>query len=222
LSPKSAPAVAGLSPLRYSHSHESVLAFERNRVLIDLAAQGKRVLELGCADGFISRHLVERGCRVVGVEISSEAAGLARQWCKKVVVHDLNDRRWMDQAGCDFDTVLCGDVLEHLVNPLQTLREIARLLTPDGRVVMCLPNVAHIRVRMNLLVGKFDYTPTGILDSTHLRFFTQKTARRLIEEAGYQLISFVPIVGGGLLTRPLRLFFPNLFAVQMIYAAKRT
>ena len=212
-----------LSALRYAVAHDAVVAhkFGRHRVLVDLAAQGRRILELGCATGFISRHLTERGCSVTGVEVSAEAAEHARPWCEKVIVHDLSQSGWSEQTGGGFDTVLCGDVLEHLANPERTLKEIAGLLTPEGRVIISLPNIAHIRIRAKLLLGRFDYEPAGIMDVTHLRFFTFKTARELIENAGYRITWSTPIVGGGALTRPLRMVFPRLFAGQMIFVAKK-
>lgn len=212
-----------LSALRYSMRHEAVLGdkFGRNRVLVDLAGQGRRILELGCSTGFISRHLKEKGCSVTGVEISPEAAELARPWCEKVIIHDLSQSGWSEQTGGGFDTVLCGDVLEHLASPERTLKEIAELLTPDGRVIISLPNIAHVRIRAKLLLGRFEYEPAGILDATHLRFFTFKTARELIQSAGYRITWSTPIVGGGPLTRPLRMMFPELFAGQMIFVAQR-
>lgn len=212
-----------LSALRYGMPDDSLLndKFGRNRVLVDLAAQGRQILELGCATGFISRHLKERGCTVTGVEISPEAAEYARQWCDRVIVHDLSQSGWSEQTGQGFDTVICGDVLEHLPDPGRTLKEIAGLLTPEGRVVISLPNIAHIRVRAKLLLGRFDYEPGGIMDVTHLRFFTFKSARQLIEGAGYRITWFTPIVGGGPLTRPVRMMLPELFAGQMIFVAQR-
>lgn len=212
-----------LSALRYNVPHEAVLGdkFGRNRVLVDLAAEGRRVLELGCSTGFISRHLTERGCSVTGVEVSAEAAEHARPWCEKVIVHDLSQSGWSEQTGGCFDTVLCGDVLEHLASPERTLKEIGGLLAPGGRVIISLPNIAHIRVRAKLLLGRFDYEPAGILDVTHLRFFTFKTARELIESAGFRITWSSPIVGGGPLTRPVRMLFAGLFAWQMIFVAKK-
>jgi len=209
------------SALRYSYNYEAVLdnPHGRNRIFIDLASQGRKVLELGCADGFISRHLQERGCHVTGVEVDSEAAERARQWCEQVVVYNLNRPDWIEQVGRDFDTVLCGDVLEHLVNPELALHQIHQVLAPQGRIIICVPNIAHLRVRLKLLSGKFDYESTGILDVTHLRFFTYKTARALIERAGYKIVSYHPCVGGGIMTRRFRRIFHKLFAVSMMFVA---
>jgi len=210
-----------LSALRYSLEHDAVLGgkYSRNRIFIDLACQGKRILELGCAAGYISRHLQERGCRVTGVEIDAEAAEHARTWCEKVVVHDLNDLDWVDQVGVGFDTILCGDVLEHLVQPENILWHIQRLLAPGGRVIICLPNVAHIRVRLKLLFGKFEYDSAGVMDVTHLRFYTYKTARELIEHSGFKIVSYQPTVGGGAATRWLRVLFHKLFAGGLLFVA---
>jgi 2-polyprenyl-3-methyl-5-hydroxy-6-metoxy-1,4-benzoquinol methylase len=207
---------ANLTAMRYHTALGEKHA--RNHIFVDLAAQGSRILELGCADGFISKHLVKRGCIVTGVEVDAEAAEHAKKWCEKVFVCDLNRPGWSGTLGRDFDTVLCGDVLEHLVDPWSTLREISKVLTKERRVIISLPNIANLRIRLNLLMGRFNYQPGGILDITHLRFFTLKTARELIEESGYRIVSFHPVVGGRV-TRPIRLLFPRLFAGQMIFVA---
>jgi 2-polyprenyl-3-methyl-5-hydroxy-6-metoxy-1,4-benzoquinol methylase len=215
------PPVRRLSALRYSMEHDLVLGskYSRHRIFIDLACQGKRILELGCADGYISRHLNERGCRVTGVEIDAEAAGRARPWCEKVVVHDLNHPEWVQQVGDGFDTVLCGDVLEHLVQPEIILWQIHRVLAPGGRVIICLPNIAHIRIRLKLLFGKFEYASAGTMDVTHLRFYTYKTARELIEHSGFKIVSYHPLVGGGAPTRWLRVRLHKLFAGGIMFVA---
>jgi 2-polyprenyl-3-methyl-5-hydroxy-6-metoxy-1,4-benzoquinol methylase len=218
---KEGPPVARLSALRYSQPHDTLLGnkYNRNRVFVDLACQGNRILELGCADGFISRHLTERGCLVTGVEIDAEAADQARRWCQKVVVSDLNSTDWTERVGSGFDAILCGDVLEHLVQPEIALWHIHRLLAPGGRVIICLPNITHIRIRMKLLFGKFEYASAGILDVTHLHFYTYKTARELIERSGFRIVSYQPMVGGGALTHWLRVLFHKLFAGGLMFVA---
>jgi O-antigen biosynthesis protein len=206
-----------LSAARYENS---VIAEGRNRVFLDLAAQGQKILEFGCSTGFLSRHLVERGCKVTGVEIEAEAAEKARQWCDQVFVADLNKPDWADGFSRNYDTILFGDVLEHLVDPTRVLRQAAELLLPDGRVVISLPNIAYWKIRASLLMGKFEYTSVGILDVTHLRFFTPATARRLIEESGYRLISTHPILSKGKLGGQIRRLFPGLFTMQTIFVAQ--
>jgi 2-polyprenyl-3-methyl-5-hydroxy-6-metoxy-1,4-benzoquinol methylase len=196
--------------------------FSRNHVFVEVAAQGHRILEFGCANGFISRHLTERGCRVTGVEVDEEAAGQARQWCEKVVVTDLNKHEWVEQVGYDFDTILFGDVLEHLLHPEETLHNASRVLAPQGRVIISLPNIAHWTVRRSLLFGRFEYESAGLLDITHRRFFTPASARKFIEEAGYRIESTQFFVNGGALGRRIRLLAPNLFATQMMFVARNS
>jgi len=196
------------------------LALGRNRIFVELAAQGRRILECGCSTGYLSRHLAERGCTVTGIEIDADAAEQARQWCERVLVTDLNNLEWMNGLARDYDTILFGDVLEHLVHPEIVLRKASELLAPGGRVIVCLPNIAHWRIRASLLMGRFEYTPTGIMDVTHLRFFTPKSARKFIEDSGYDVISTHLIVGGGRIGGHIRRLLPGLFTRQMIFVAR--
>ncbi len=148
---------------------------------------GSRVLELGCATGYLSRYLKEeRGCRVVGVELDEAAAERARAHCERVVVGDLDQldlAALLDEGA--FDVILAGDVLEHLKSPGRVLASARRLLAPGGRFVATIPNVAHGDLRLALLAGRFTYQRLGLLDETHLRFFTHAGVLALFEEAGY-------------------------------------
>ena len=211
------------SALRYSCDYETVLKnpYGRHRIFVDQAAKGRRILELGCADGFISRHLKERGCQITGIEIVPQAAEQARQWCDKVVIYDLNRPDWPGHVDAGYDTVLCGDVLEHLVNPELVLKQVREILSPGGRVLVCVPNIAHLRIRLRLLFGRFEYESTGIMDMTHLRFYTYSTARKMIESAGFQIQSYHPMLGGGALTHWFRRMFHTLFAGNMLFVAVR-
>jgi 2-polyprenyl-3-methyl-5-hydroxy-6-metoxy-1,4-benzoquinol methylase len=201
--------------------------YDRTQKLLEWVGEGKRVLEMGCSTGYISRLLAERKCDVTGVEIDPAAAEKARAHCREVVVLDVNSPLWVESIGeRTFDVVLFADVLEHLVDPWRTLREVAGLLD-RGTVVISLPNVVHFLTRTKIALGQFDYTPTGILDHTHLRFFTIKTARALIESSGYRVTRFHPAIGGGRLSDRVRFalqfsarFAPGLFAYQMLFEAR--
>jgi 2-polyprenyl-3-methyl-5-hydroxy-6-metoxy-1,4-benzoquinol methylase len=198
-------------------------AFDRNRIFVEEARKYRSVLETGCATGFLSRQIAAWGARVVGIEIDKEAAAIAGQTCARVLSCDLNSPDWVHQIGEQFSLVTFGDVLEHLNNPVAVLRQTRELLTPDGRVLICLPNIAHWTIRAQLLAGNFRYQSVGILDFTHLRFFTVNSARQFLVESGYRILWFRPIIGGrfnGKL-RPLWQFFanvlPGLFAYQMMF-----
>ena len=101
-----------------------------------------------------------------------------------------NLNREIPEVAGPFDAILYGDVLEHLVDPLRVLVELDRALVPDGFVVISVPNIAHLYIRLLLLVGRFDYIDRGILDDSHLRFFTERSLRALIADAGLTVERF--------------------------------
>jgi 2-polyprenyl-3-methyl-5-hydroxy-6-metoxy-1,4-benzoquinol methylase len=152
---------------------------------LSFVGYNKSVLEVGCSTGYITKILAERGCDVVGIELDPDAAKLAEQWAERVVVGNIDEGEvWNYVKDESFDVVLLGDVLEHLRDPLLSLRQAVRKLKPSGFVVTSLPNVAHGDVRMSLLQGRFRYREVGLLDRTHIKFFTLDTARELLNEAG--------------------------------------
>lgn len=153
---------------------------------LTLIGEGKRVLEIGCATGFMSKALTEQqGCKVSAVEIDPAAAERAKAYCEQVVCGDIERLDLQQEFSGLFDVVLFGDVLEHLRDPVEVLRKVKHLLHPDGYVVASLPNVTHLSVALELLQGRFPYRPTGLLDETHLRFFSAENVRQLFATAGY-------------------------------------
>jgi O-antigen biosynthesis protein len=156
---------------------------------LSMIGYNKSVLEVGCSTGYFTKILAERGCSVVGIEIDCDAARTAEQWADRVVVGNIDDGDvWDEVKDESFDVVVLGDVLEHLRDPLGSLRQAARKLKPSGFVVTSLPNVAHGDVRIGLMQGQFRYRPTGLLDRTHLRFFTLESIRDLLKEAGLVVV----------------------------------
>ncbi len=157
-------------------------------MMLDLVGRDKRVVEFGCATGYMSRWLIAAGCRVTGVEVDPVMAAQARAICDEVIVADLDTRRIVDLLqGSAYDVAIFGDVLEHLRDPWRVLDETRYVLAEGGFVVISIPNIAHGNVRLALLHGEFDYQDLGLLDNTHLRFFTLKTVRELCLRAGYQI-----------------------------------
>ncbi len=167
-----------------------------------LIAPGSHVLEVGTGNGGVSRLLKRQlSCHVVGVDLSEESGATARQWCDRFVVGDITSPATLDAIAGDYDYVLFFDVLEHLADPLHILREVrARTVSRRSRIIVTLPNVLVWHVRVRLLLGRFDYTESGTLDRTHLRFFTPRTARQLLEDAGLEVVHadfswHVPAIG---------------------------
>jgi 2-polyprenyl-3-methyl-5-hydroxy-6-metoxy-1,4-benzoquinol methylase len=163
----------------------------------------------------------------VGVEVDPVAAAEARKFCNEVLSCDLNSPEWIEGLPKQgFDVILMGDVLEHLIEPQAVLEQIQPLLGLNASIIISLPNIVYWGTRLKILFGRFEYESFGILDHTHLRFYTPKTARKMIEGAGYEIIRFHPVFGGPLsnYARPLwqRLanWFPGFFAGQMLFEAK--
>ena len=150
------------------------------------AGQGRRLLDVGAADGLLSRGLTERGWKVTGIEADPRAASAGAEHCERMIVADLD----ADVPALDgpFDAIVCADILEHLRDPAAALAALVRALAPGGDVVISIPNVAHLWMRLSLLAGRFEYAERGILDRTHLRFFTRRTLRGLLHDAGLRVI----------------------------------
>ena len=165
---------------------------DSHTLMVRLVGAQKRVLDVGCASGYLARVLVEHGCTVSGVEFDAAAAEEARPTLHQLVVGDLEQLDLLAEFGPGgFDVVVLGDVLEHLRDPLPVLKGIRPLLAPGGYVVISIPNVAHAAVRLSLLMGRFDYRPLGLLDTTHLRFFTRESLSGLLRDAGLGATDFL-------------------------------
>jgi SAM-dependent methyltransferase len=167
------------------------------------------------------------GCEVVGIELNPEAAKRAAQHCATVIVGDV-EKDALERLTGKFDVITFGDVLEHLVCPGAVLLRSRAYLTENGCVLVSLPNVAHYTIRLRLLLGRFDYEQCGLMDHTHLRFFTLRTAKRMLEEAGYAICDFDVVHemrGTRLLRRYKRLesfikrHFATLIALQFVFKA---
>lgn len=156
--------------------------------LVLMTGENKQVLEVGPATGYITQALRDRGCRVTGLEIDPAAAEISAAFAERMIVGDIEAMDLEEELGGErFDVVMYGDVLEHLVDPEKVLVKTRSILTPGGRVVASIPNVAHASVRLSLLGGRFRYRDDGLLDRTHLRFFTRESIEALFDAAGYEL-----------------------------------
>lgn len=171
-------------PLRYA-TNVVIGPPNAHTFLLEMVGRDCDVLELGTGAGGMTQALSEIGCKVVGVEIDAAAAEQAGAFADQVVVGDLTTLDLASELGEGrFDVLVFGDVLEHLPDPLAALRSTRSLLRPGGHVVVSVPNIAHGDVRLALLAGRFDYADLGLLDATHLRFFTWASLRTLLRDAG--------------------------------------
>jgi 2-polyprenyl-3-methyl-5-hydroxy-6-metoxy-1,4-benzoquinol methylase len=156
--------------------------------MLELVGSNKDVLDVGCNTGYLATALIAHGCTVTGVEKNPEAAEQASKRLERVLVADLEFVDLESEFGRDtFDAVIFGDVLEHLRDPLRVLRGARSLLRPGGYVVISVPNIAHGDVRLALLGGHFNYGGVGLLDDTHLRFFTRESLVKFLADCGFVL-----------------------------------
>jgi O-antigen biosynthesis protein len=158
--------------------------------LLRLVGSGKKVLECGCATGYISKVLKERySCEVTGIELLPDAAKEAEKYCKRVLVGDLEEMDFTDLLKDErFDVITFGDVLEHLKYPADVLSKMRPLLAEEGYILASIPNIAHLSVLLELLNGRFDYRSSGLLDESHLRFFTKKSILSLFTKSGFKIV----------------------------------
>jgi methionine biosynthesis protein MetW len=200
-------------------------------------AEGRRVLDVGCGTGGVALSIRDRfAADIIGIEPNSERAAVARNRGIQVFQEPLSENFFADHGLFDF--IVFADVLEHLADPGEMVVLAKRGLAPGGSIIVSVPNVAHWFVRLDLLRGRFEYRDTGIMDATHLRWFTRDTLFAWLRKLGFQITGFTTTVNIDLpeygerlpwkyLSRPFKVRlvrmlvrgFPTLFACQFIVKA---
>lgn len=178
---------------KYS-SHYWVLKFlssERGRL---------RILDVGASKGYLGASLRQLGHSVVGIERDRASAEAARRYYDSFHVHDIEDFEFSYRG--EFDYLLFADILEHLRDPISVLRRSVASLKESGKIIVSVPNVANVIIRLSLLLGRFNYADRGILDESHLRFYTQASLKRMLDGASYRILDIVPT------PLPVQLVFP--------------
>lgn len=179
-----------------THTNEKMHVYRRDidarertslSVLAGLVAPGARVLDLGTGSGALGRYLREhRGAHVDGVTYNAEEAAAAAPYYARVELADLDTDDWAARfQGEHYDAIVCADVLEHLKWPERVLAACTNLLAPQGRLLISIPNVGYSGLVAELLEGEFAYREEGLLDRTHLRFFTHRSLLRFLREQGW-------------------------------------
>ena len=176
-------------PGAYLHRYAEMDAQPRGDLAAKLPEGARCVLDVGCSRGATGAALRARGVsRIVGIEPDSDDASEAALAYDLVLARRLEDVP-ADEFGAEFDGILFGDVLEHLVDPSDALARVRSWLTSSGVVVASVPNVGNWAIVADLLAGRFDYVPYSILSGTHVRHFTRQTIRDLFEATGFRVSS---------------------------------
>lgn len=190
-----------------------------------------KVLDVGCNTGKLGKELKKRkDCVVLGIDLFEESLEIAKTRLDNVKKIDLEkyEKPFQDK----FDVIVFADVLEHLRYPEKTLKIYKGMLNEEGFIIASIPNIANIKIRFSLLLGKWNYQESGILDKSHLRFFTKKTMKDLFQSSGYKIKIVDYTSGFSFLVfryfKPLKRIrkilcgiWPSLFAFQFIVRGKK-
>jgi 2-polyprenyl-3-methyl-5-hydroxy-6-metoxy-1,4-benzoquinol methylase len=170
---------------------ESYYANRRPEVVALVPPSTKKLLDVGCGYGALGADARRLGVReIYGIELFADAGRIAKATFDAVAVGDIES---MQIPWSGFDCIVCADVLEHTRDPWAVLRKLKNSLAVNGVIVASIPNVAHISVVLKILMDRFEYEDSGILDRTHLRFFTKHTIEQLFSSTGFtiQTIDYV-------------------------------
>jgi 2-polyprenyl-3-methyl-5-hydroxy-6-metoxy-1,4-benzoquinol methylase len=169
----------------------------RHDVIDVICRRPNRVLELGCGAGATSAAIKELfECEAWGIEINEAAAETARKKLDRVITANI-DNQTPELPRDYFDLVICADVLEHLVAPDNALGNLREFMAPDSQIIASIPNISYLPALMKIVRDRFEYEPDGVLDNTHLRFFTPHTMRKLFTDAGFEVITLINLRAKG-------------------------
>jgi len=160
----------------------------RDFVAVLAADKNARILELGCGNGATGALALQDGkCGTyVGIEMFEPMAREAEKVLSAVHIGDVQSMK-LPYEPASFDVLICSEVLEHLMDPDAVLADLAKLVKPGGMVLASSPNISHWRIIAGLVGGRFEYTDWGVMDRTHLRWFTPRSFRELFEGAGFEI-----------------------------------
>jgi len=198
-----------------------------NPDILKYTPSNKKILDVGCGTGALGEALKKKGNIVYGIDISKKSIEIAKKRLDRVIQIDLETENKLLFKESSFDLIIFGDVLEHFRDPLSVLNNTKSYLKKDGQIIISLPNIANWEIRLKLLFGKFDYQKEGILDDTHVKFFTLKTAKELIKKAGLKIIKIKARPGAPIPTKisprlkyVLSQLWKTLFAKGFVFIAE--
>lgn len=142
-----------------------------------------RVLEFGPAMGYMTKYLAGKlNCTVTGIELNPQMAKNVEKYAEKVIIANLDFDEWEKDLSGKYDFIIFGDVLEHLRNPKLVLQKAIGFLSTTGSVLTSIPNIGHSAILLSLIEGEFEYQDYGLLDNTHIHFFTRESIKQMMNE----------------------------------------
>ncbi len=194
---------------------------DRLNKLLPLIAEirNQRVLDVGCASGYLGKILRDNGNYVVGIDTNTKDIIKAKKVLDEAYVVNLETDN-LNRFQGKFDFILFSEVIEHLLNPEAVIKKICKCLKPNGQILITTPNILHIYLRYRFLLGKFIYKDETVINKFHIHFFTHTTLKNLIKSIGLTILKDNSLVFPRTLSGIWK-FWPNMFVHTNIFLCKK-
>lgn len=182
--------------------------------------KGKKILDIGCATGYIGKEIKKKNNIVYGIDISPLAIKKAKKVLDEAYVVDLLEQKFPFKEN-SFDSIVCSEVVEHLIDNRNLFKQIGRVLKKNGFLIITTPNIVYWGHRLSIFKGKFEYQSEGPFDEGHVHFFTYQTLRRCLASNGFKIVAENHVYPGGKMFNTFKRHFPSLFAYQLVIMCKK-
>lgn len=206
---------------RYFNSSKNWWIYDPKWSVINAISENEKVLDVGCSYGDFGVQLKKKNCTVDGIEIYEPAILEAQELLDNIYRVDLNNPGSINELITKkYSAITFMDVLEHCIDPVEVLRAFKNKLTDNGRIYVSVPNIVNLKDRLSILLGNFNYEEYGVMDKTHLRFFTKKTAVEMVSSvfADVKIINNTPRYD---FLHNIVDFWPEMFALQFVIEGRK-
>lgn len=195
---------------------KSYFIHDRTDIFKLVPRDARRVLDVGCGTGTLGKRLKDLGMELIGIERDPDSCKEAERYLDKAICCDAENAE-LDFEEKSFDCIIYGDILEHFYDPQAVLKKYRRYLKDDGFIVASIPNVRYYKMLIRLLCGTWDYVDSGMLDISHIRFFTLINIKEMFCEAGFEICSIGRNIVSSRGFRVLNFIFLNLLRDFLTY-----
>lgn len=192
------------------------MAGRRSRKTVPLLENihGKRILDVGCASGYIGEILKKQGNYVMGLDLTKKDIFKAKRILDDAMVFDIETDD-IKKLGKNYDLIIIVEVVEHLFDPEAAIKRLLPVLKNGGRILVSTPNIVHIYNRVKLILGIFNYRDETIINKSHIHFFTDTSLKKMMTRLGLKLVQDNHVIQPIFLESVLKIW-PNMFAGQMV------